>query len=249
MSAYKIGLKLTALILLTAILSGCATPTATPTTAPNGDQQATVAALGTQVAGTLIAGLTQNAPAPSETSGPSAATNTPVSTNTSAPSDTPAATATPEATSTPTLTSTPVPPTATVPPTPVPTWTPVPWTATPSRTPTLSTYNCTITSVSPASTDTLKTGADFDGKWVVKNSGSLGWDHTQVDIKYLSGKKFQVAGEDLLDMKVDVASGASATIIVDMVAPTDAGTYYASWGLVQSGLVICNMNLTVVVVK
>jgi hypothetical protein len=228
MSMYKIGIRLAALLAIVAALAGCATTTAAPTAAPTVDQQATVAAIGTQVAGTVIAGLTQNAP--SATPVPPTATPVP-------------ATSTPAASATPAASNTPIPPTAR------PTATYVPWTATPSLTATLSTYNCTITDVSPAATATQKAGTDFDGKWVVKNSGSQPWDHTSVDIKYLSGTKFQVAGEDLLDMKSDVASGASYTVIVDMVAPADAGTYKASWGLVQGGLTICNMNLTVVVVK
>jgi hypothetical protein len=250
MSYQKIILRLAAVISIVAMLTGCSTATTAPTTVPNPqatsgqvsatatvptvDQQATLNAVGTQVAGTLIAGLTQNAP--TETPVPPTATPVPAT-------NTPQFTATPSLTNTPLATNTPVPPTK------APTATFIPWTATPSRTATLSTYNCSITSVSPAATATQKVGSDFDGNWVVKNTGSLAWVHTDVDIKYLSGTKFQPASESLMDMKTDVASGASFTVIVDMVAPADPGTYYASWGLVQGGLVICNMNLTVVVVK
>ena len=258
MNYQKISLRLVAAIAILAVLSGCATATATPTAASNPpantpqivDQQATVAALGTQVAGTVIAGLTQNAPTPgttevpTDTTVPTTAATTEVPTATTAPAtSTPTLSPTPTATNTPAATNTPVPPTL------APTATFIPWTATPSRTATLSTYNCTVTDVSPAATASQKTGADFDGRWVIKNTGSLAWNHTDVDIKYLSGTKFQVAGESAMDMKTDVAAGASVTVIVDMIAPADAGTFYASWALVQGSLNICNMNLTVVVVK
>jgi hypothetical protein len=225
MNFQKIGLRMAALIAITAVLAGCATATASPTAAPTAastiDQQATFAPIYTEAAGTVMAALTLNAP-----------TATPVP-----PTSTPSPTATPAPTNTP------------LPPTAMPTATYIPWTATPLATATLTTYNCTITTVSPAAAETQKAGSDFDGRWVVENTGTQAWDHTAVDIKYLSGTKMQKAGEDLLDMKSDVAVGGSYTVIVDMIAPADAGTYYAYWALVQGSLTICNMNLTVVVVK
>jgi hypothetical protein len=279
MSSQKIVIRLVAVMTVTIMLAGCsfslgnptlgpaATETVMPTAGPTLDLQATGAAIGTQAAQTVIAGLTQSAPsatlvpttpvpATAEPTTDQQATIQAVKTQAAqtviagltqnAPTKTPippTATSTPTLSPTPTFTKTPKTPTTT------PTLTPIPWTTTPSLTATLTTYNCTITSVSPAATDTLKTGVDFDGKWVVKNTGTQPWIHTDVDIKYLSGTKFQVAGEDLLDTKSDVPSGASYTVIVDMVAPANAGTYYASWALVRSSQVICNMYLTLVVVK
>ena len=103
--------------------------------------------------------------------------------------------------------------------------------------------------MTPNAATTIKTGNDFDGNWVIKNTGTETWLHTDIDIKYISGTKFQVAGEDVLDMKSDVAHDASFTVIVDMVAPSTACTYTASWALVRSGTTVCTMPLTVVVVN
>jgi hypothetical protein len=231
MSSKQMGLRILAVFVLTAILVGCANTTATvapvvPTAVstlaqlPTSDLQSTLDLVKTQAAGTVIAGLTQNAP--SDT--PVLPTGTPTATATTAP------------------TSTPLPPTA------YPTATYIPWTLTPIYTATSAAYNCTITSVSPKATDTIKTGADFDGNWVAKNTGTQPWLKSDVDLKYITGTKFQTKG-DLFDFKSDVAVNDSYTAIVDMVAPADAGTYYATWAFVRSGVTICTLNLTVVVIK
>ncbi len=228
MSSKSMGLKLILVIIITAILAGCgsAATTVAPTMQSTSDQQATLDSLRTQVAQTVIANPTLVPP-----------TETPV-----LETNTPTVTSTPTSTVTPLATSTPLPPTLT------PTRTPVPWTSTPVYTATSTALNCTITSVSPASTDKIKKGSDFDGQWVVKNTGTETWIHTEVDIKYISGTKMQKAGEDILDMKNDVAHDASYTVIVDMVAPSTAGTYTATWALQMGSTRVCTMPLTVVVI-
>ncbi len=229
MSSKSMGMKIILVMMVAALLAGCSTAATTvaPTQGSNSDQQATLDSLRTQVAQTVIANPTLVPP-----------TETPV-----LETNTPTITSTPTSTITPLPTSTPLPPTFT------PTRTPVPWTATPVYTATSTAYNCTITEVTPNSATTIKVGNDFDGRWVVKNTGTETWNHGDIDYKYISGTKFQVAGEDLLDMKSDVAHDASYTFIVDMVAPTTAGTYYATWAVVRSGMTVCTLPLTVVAVN
>ncbi len=109
-------------------------------------------------------------------------------------------------------------------------------------------YSCSITSSSPASTVKLKVGSDFDGDWTVVNTGTQTWTTTNVDIKYISGTKFQAKG-DLFDLKSNVAQGGTYIVIIDMFAPTTASSFQASWALVQGSLTICNLNLQITVVK
>jgi cytoskeletal protein RodZ len=230
MKSRPVGLSIISFILVAAILAGCSfnLAPAAPTTAPSSTPQATseqevdVNQVRTQAAETVIADLTKNAP-----------TATPV---------TPTDTATPQATITITLTNTPVPPTAR----PTATW--IPWTKTPVYTATLAAYNCTITDYSPKSSENIKVSTDFDGRWVVKNTGTQTWVKTEVDIKYISGTKFQTK-VDIFDLKSDVVKGDSYTVIVDMKTPADAGSYNTTWAIVQGGLTICSLNLTVTVVK
>jgi len=238
MHAKPMPLKILAVLLIAAILAGCSlqfnvpTPTTAPTiahnteenskptTAPTEDVQPTLDMVKTQAAQTVVAELTLNAP-----------TATPI---------TPTSTATATVTLGPT--NTPVPPTA------KPTATFIPWTATPKYTATPLGYACVITEATPKSTDQIKVSTDFDGRWVVKNTGTITWLKSGVDFKYISGTKFQVLG-DLFDMKSDVAPDASYTVIVDMKAPVDAGTYQTTWAIVQGSLTICTLNLTVTVIN
>ena len=218
--------KTLVMIAIAAILVGCNTPTPTtaPTVMPTVDQQPTLNALSTQVAQTVVAGLTQNAPSA-----------TPV---------TPTATEAP--TQTPAPTSTPLPPTA------VPTATYIPWTATPLYTSTpLYTATpaenaCSITEVTPLSSTTLAKKADFDGKWIVKNIGSRTWESELVDIVYKSGTKLQKF-TDAQDLAANVPYNSSLTVIVDMTAPADAGEYSTTWAIVRGSVTICTLNLTVTV--
>ncbi len=226
MSSKSLGLKIIMVMMLAAVLAGCnsAATTVAPTSGTNTDQQATLDSLRTQVAQTVIANPTLVPP-----------TETPV-----LETNTPTITSTPTSTVTPLATSTPLPPTLT------PTRTPVPWTSTPVYTATSTAFNCTITSVTPNTASTpIKVGYDFDGNWVIKNTGTETWNHGDIDIKYISGTKFQVAGQDVVDLKNDVAHDASYTVIIDMVAPTTAGTYTATWALVRSGMTVCTLPLTV----
>ena len=155
---------------LIAILAGC---NGAGVPAPTIDVQPTLNFVQTQSAQTVVAGLTQAAPPPATAT--KAATATPFVITATLP----APTVTPNV-----ITATPGAPTAT--PT-KPTSTYVPWT----RTPTESAWSCTISEVTPKMNTVLSPGADFDGKWVLKNSGTEKWYGSDIDIRYASGVKFQ----------------------------------------------------------
>lgn len=219
MSSKILTLCVLTFVAISAILVGCASPTAIiPTAVATVDLQPTLNAVKTQAAQTVVANLTQNAPT--------------------------AAPATPTSTPNPTATGTPVPSPTIALPTITATATFIPWTLTP----TVGAFSCVVTSVSPKSTDKLGPTADFDATWVIKNAGTQTWSNEEVDITYVSGTKFQTGG-DLLDMASDVTSGNTYTIAVDMKTPADAGTYTAVWTVMKGGATLCTLNLTVVVVK
>ena len=222
MTHHTTVVKVLSLCAVIVILAGCsAGPAASTATAgPTIDLQPTIDQIGTQAAQTIVAGLTQNAP----TATPTVQTSTPLPTATLAPTKTP------------------------LPPTKMPTATYIPWTSTPIYSPTPLGYACSITSSSPAPTITYTPGSDFDGNWVVKNTGTQTWQQHAVDIKYISGTKFQAKG-DLFDLQSDVVSGASYTVIIDMFAPMDPGSYQATWAIIQNSLTICTLNVNITVVK
>jgi hypothetical protein len=244
MSFKPVLYKILAAIMIVTILSGCnavpapaSTPTAAPTIiAPTTAPMATTAVptetiaptvdqnlVSTQAAQTAAANLTLNAP-----------TATPVT-----------PTSTPTATPTATLTFTPLPPTLTftpLPPTALPTATLIPWTLTPIATPTG--YNCSVTSTTPKSTDTVKVSTDFNWSWVIQNTGIKTWGQHNADLKYVSGTAMQTAG-NLFNLTSDVTSGASYTATIAMETPSTAGTYTATWQIVQDSVLVCTLNLSV----
>jgi hypothetical protein len=227
--------RLIVVLTLAGVLFGCTsqTPTAAPTTAPTTaptvvpptlaptvDLQPTLNAVKTQSAATVIANLTQSAPAATATTAatatkPAATATAAVPTNTTAP----------KATSTSTL-----PPVLTA------------WTLVPTK----AAYNCAVVDYSPKASTSIATSADFDVKWVVTNTGSMKWMPTETMFRYVDGVKMQKYG-DYFPVTSEVAPGGSYTIGVDMLAPATAGTYHMSWKLTYGSVTVCSFAVNVVV--
>jgi hypothetical protein len=182
------------------------------------DQQTTIDAVVAQTLQAFSANLTSTAAA------------IPTSTYTATATLEPTATFTPKATAT--LAAT-------------PTKTRVPYTAVPTATATSAAYSCKLVSHTPADGTKIKLNEDFDGVWVVKNTGTKNWEVGSLDLKYVSGTKFQTHG-DVYDVNVVIAAGADYTLIVDMKAPSAAGKYTASWMLTMDGTTaFCALPLSI----
>jgi len=151
------------------------------------------------------------------------------------------------------VTATPL-PSDTAPATETPTFTPVPPTPTATRTlaplwtvtviATQSDYQCSITSQSPKSGESLTKDSDFDLAVTLKNTGTEKWSTDNVDFRYLSGAKFQKK-VNAIDLPSNVDTGDSIDLVVDMKASTDTGTHDASWGLVNGSTTFCTVNIHV----
>jgi hypothetical protein len=235
MSSKPMGLKILAVIVVLAtFMAGCtnatptAAPTAVPTIAPTIDQAPTLSLLGTQVAQTFAANLTLTVPP--ATPVPPTATLPPTAT----PPPAVAATAAP--------TSTPLPPPA------LPTATSSAFVGTPYRTPTLTTYNCGIISVSPGLKDTIQADTDFMASWWVENTGTETWAVTDVVIQFIKGENFQKTGTSY-NLYQSVNPTGSYTVNINMHAPKLAGPYYAQWAFLKGNITVCTLNLTVHVVN
>jgi hypothetical protein len=210
-----------AALLLAALLFGCSpTPTLSPTSTP----QPTIDVKPTMEA--VATQAIQTAVANMTLSAPSA---TPViPTNTSAPTNTPAPTDTPAPTNTATHVF-------------------IPWTKTP--TPTEAAYACSVISVYPTTSDTIKVNQDFDGKWTVKNIGVKTWLADNVDIHFVSGDHLQKR-TDLVDMTSDVAPDGTYTVVVDMKPPADRdGTFSTTWAIALEDGTTCTLNMKIKVTK
>jgi hypothetical protein len=218
--------KVISVLACACLLSACSL-TGVQTPAPTIDIAPTLDSARTQAAQTVEAELASR---PTETSLPPTATLAPSATE--VPSSTPVPTNTLVlATNTPPPTNTPSAPTAS------PT---VTITSTPGE------YGCSITASSPAQSDIFPKGADFDGRWTAKNTGTKAWASSEMDFRYISGTKMQ-AHNDLYDLPKDVAPGESIEIIVDMIAPTAVGNYSTSWGINLGSRTVCALPLYITV--
>jgi hypothetical protein len=232
--------KIAAAVLLVALLAGCGR-SPQPTLEATIDTAPTFSLIQTQAVETAVAELTANAPSATPQS---VVTETP----TLAPAE-PTATPTEGPTQTalvPTFTPTSIP---TIVPTVIPTSTRVPVliTNTPNATVTVTGYSCQLLESTPAFGYDLPPGGDFDGRWVIRNNGSVSWTANEIDLVFVSGTRFQEADITSLDLPA-VASGASHTIVLDMLAPRDAGRYSANWEIRRGSQVLCSLPLAIDVV-
>lgn len=234
MNLRSMRLKIAVFALIAAVLAGCTTPTAQPSLEPTLDMRPTFSLIQTQAVETAVSEMTLSAPSAT----PVVLTETPAL-PTAAPTDEP--TAAPTAT----LAA----PTAlpTIVPTSVPTNTFVPRTSTPAISATPANFGCTLTDQSPPFGYDLPPGGDFDGRWTIKNTGAQTWAVNEIDIEYVSGAKFQT-DTDGFDLPVAVAKDATYGVVVDMLAPREAGRYSATWQVRRGSQVLCTLPITIDVV-
>lgn len=107
-------------------------------------------------------------------------------------------------------------------------------------------YNCKIESTSPAFGAKYPAGGDFDGHWVVSNTGNKAWDAANVDFLYINGTKMH-QGADRIDLSKTVATKEKIDLILDMLAPSTAGTYQETWALQTGNITYCYVTVSIVV--
>lgn len=104
-------------------------------------------------------------------------------------------------------------------------------------------FACQVLSVEPANGTSLDGRTDFDAIWRVKNIGQRQWDRNSVDYSYDSGDRIHKTAT--YDLSGNVSSGQTISIIVDMIAPREAGTYTTRWVLNASNNEFCRLSLTI----
>jgi hypothetical protein len=218
MSAKSQGIRLFSGVILIAFLAGCAAATPTATPTPIPTIDPKPTFDAISTRAVETAIVEMTQNAPSAT--PVPPTDTPQPTPTVGPSNTPE----PTATSTQVF---------------------IPWTKTPTAT--LPAYSCTVTNVSPKSSDTLKVDSDFDATWTLKNNGTSPWTSDNIDVRFKDGSKLQTGG-DLYDLSSDVAPNGTLTFTIDMKAPSGDGSYTSTWGLYMGGF-ICEFSMNINVSK
>ncbi|MDX9850907.1 MAG: NBR1-Ig-like domain-containing protein [Anaerolineaceae bacterium] len=118
-------------------------------------------------------------------------------------------------------------------------------TLTPEASPTSELYQCQVLYKFPNGAS-LPSGGDFDGKWTVRNTGKEQWSD-QFDWVFVSGDRFQVRS-DLVDLTQYINPGNETDFIVDMLAPSQSGSYSAKWALrTSNNLYFCETEITLTV--
>jgi len=124
-----------------------------------------------------------------------------------------------------------------------PTSTPMPE---PTATLDLSAYQCKIVSQSVRDGTIFQPKANFDGTWVLENTGSEPWEPDSVSYVYVNGTQMSKYKPAYPLQKV-VEPGKRVRIIIDMRAPQQAGGYVTLWGLAVDGNTFCPMQLSIYV--
>ncbi len=118
--------------------------------------------------------------------------------------------------------------------------------AIPTRTKTPYTDNCSVVSTSPKDYQVLTSGQDFDGVWVLKNTGMVTWTNGQYYISYLSGNIPHA--KDVYYISGDVAVNDTVEVRADMVAPTASGTYVSNWAVINNvGMPFCYIFVAITI--
>ena len=216
---FKVSLIVIVLVLL---ITACSPGECTPSPAQETEIAAGIIAAHTEAAATVVAEITEEArlnPSP---------------TVTETPLPSPTATLQPSLTPLPALTATSTKP-------------PVVIANTPTLTSTPSSFACQVVEKSPPDGTIFPPGGDFDGVWVLKNTGTEEWDAANVDYGFVSGENFSES-EERFDLGETVDPGDEYKIIVDMTAPTDEDEYQTTWGILSGSKTYCTFSLSIEVV-
>jgi hypothetical protein len=120
----------------------------------------------------------------------------------------------------------------------------VPGGVSPTKTP--YTDACRVVSTSPSDYKVLTAGQDFDGTWVLKNTGMVTWTDGQYYIKYQSGTI--PVEKDLYYIKGNVVVNDTVEVRADMTAPASSGTYVSNWAVYNNvGMPFCYIFIAITI--
>ena len=102
-------------------------------------------------------------------------------------------------------------------------------------------------SKSPPDGTTFPPGGDFDGVWVLKNTGTEEWDAANVDYGSVSGENFSQSDERY-DLGETVDPGDEYKIVVDMTAPDVKDEFQTTSGNSFGSKTYCTFRLSIEVV-
>jgi hypothetical protein len=148
---------------------------------------------------------------------------------TSIPTIFPSATTAPSATITPTFLFQVFSPTATI-------------TTTATQEPTQN-YACAVISQFPQNGANVPRRSTFEARWTLVNTGFQAWDSSDTDFLFSNGEKLHE--ESAYDLNVTIQPGETVTLVVDMKAPNQKGSYTTVWQVRSGKVRFCSMRLSI----
>ena len=109
-----------------------------------------------------------------------------------------------------------------------------------------SKYSCHFVSQIPENGTRMGSRNDFDWEITLINTGERKWP-VEDKYMYVRGDKFHRYSE--YNFPEEVVSGQEITLIVDMEAPKEPGSYLTTWALNVNGETFCYFSLQIIVEK
>jgi uncharacterized protein YraI len=122
---------------------------------------------------------------------------------------------------------------------------PLPPTSLPTAPP--SGEQCVLVSQQPADFTTFPTGSGFSASWVLRNTGAVAWNSSEVDVVFqgaIDGIRLH-QNWDIYDLPTTVAAGESITLTGGSITPSEPGQYGEVWALQQGSQVLCTFRIIV----
>jgi len=110
-------------------------------------------------------------------------------------------------------------------------------------------YECEVISRAPEDGTVLTAGTFFDVVWTIQNDTDSAWRQDTTDYRFgeaLNSVQMHTGDMDY-DFMYSVEPGDSTTIVINMRAPTQAGTYGETWMITGGVTTICQFDVTIVV--
>jgi uncharacterized protein YraI len=107
--------------------------------------------------------------------------------------------------------------------------------------------SCQLVGQDPVDGTTFPTSHGFGMTWVVKNTGSDPWNHSDVDLVFqgaLNGQRLHSTG-DVYDINQTVDPGQTYTVSGSLITPDSPGQYGEAWALMRGQTLLCSFWIIV----
>jgi uncharacterized protein YraI len=108
---------------------------------------------------------------------------------------------------------------------------------------------CTVISQAPGNGTSITAGTLFDVVWTIQNTTGEAWRQDTTDYRFggaVNGVSMHTGASDY-DFTYSVEPGDTTTIVINMQAPSQAGTYGETWMITSGSTTVCQFDVSVVV--